>query len=135
MRISGVRVGKVKRKSLDRGAVRTLLEVEIEPRFAPLPADVRAILRQKTLLGETYLELSPGDPSEGLLADGGRLPDAAVAPTVELDEIFSAFDRPTQRAFARGKPRARPRAGLRRRARTSTTRWATSRARPRPAND
>ena len=101
VRISGVSVGKVKTKELDRGAVRTLVEVEIKPRFAPLPRDTRAILRQKTLLGETYLELSPGNREKGDLPDDARLPDAQVEPTVELDEIFSAFDRPTQRAFAR----------------------------------
>ena len=28
--------------------------------YAPLPSDTRAILRQKTLLGETYVELTPG---------------------------------------------------------------------------
>ncbi len=101
VRISGVTVGRVKSKELDRGATRTLLEVEIQPRFAPIPRDTRAILRQKTLLGETYLELSPGDPAGGMLAEGARLPDAHVEPTVQLDEIFSAFDEPTRRAFAR----------------------------------
>ena len=30
-------------------------------RYAPLPSDARAILRQKTLLGETYVELTPGN--------------------------------------------------------------------------
>ena len=30
------------------------------PQYAPRPADTRAILRQKSLLGETYIELSPG---------------------------------------------------------------------------
>ena len=101
VRISGVTVGRVKSKKLDESATRTLLEVEIRPRFAPIPADTRAILRQKTLLGETYLELSPGDAAGDMLADGGRLPDAQVRPTVELDEIFSAFDTPTRRALSR----------------------------------
>jgi len=100
VRISGVTVGKVKSKRLDRGATRTLLEVEIRPRFAPIPRDARAILRQKTLLGETYLELTPGEPAGGMLEEGARLPDAQVEPTVQLDEIFSAFDRPTRRAFS-----------------------------------
>ena len=30
------------------------------PKYAPLPSDAQAILRQKTLLGETYVELTPG---------------------------------------------------------------------------
>lgn len=100
VRIAGVDVGKVKKKELDRGAARTLVEVELEPRYAPIPRDTRVVLRQKTLLGENYLELIPGRRSAPMLADGGRLPDAQVEETTELDEIFSAFDRPTQRALA-----------------------------------
>jgi phospholipid/cholesterol/gamma-HCH transport system substrate-binding protein len=101
VRISGVTVGKVTKKRLDRGGDRTLLDVEIQPRYAPLPKDTRAILRQKTLLGETFLELSPGHKSSGLLADNSRLPDAHVQPTVQLDEIFGVFDPRTRRAFQR----------------------------------
>jgi phospholipid/cholesterol/gamma-HCH transport system substrate-binding protein len=99
VRISGVNVGKVKTKRLDKGARRTIAELELDEAFAPIPRDSRAILRQKTLLGETYVELSTGDKSKGILEDGERLPDAQVEQTVELDEIFGAFDEPTRRAF------------------------------------
>jgi phospholipid/cholesterol/gamma-HCH transport system substrate-binding protein len=99
VRISGVNVGKVKSKELDKGARRTIAELELDETFSPIPRDSRAILRQKTLLGETYVELSTGDKSKGILEDGERLADAQVEPTVELDEIFGAFDEPTRRAF------------------------------------
>lgn len=99
VRLAGVSVGKVKSKRLERGARRTLLEVEVKPDFAPIPRNARVILRQKTLLGESYLEITPGRRSTGLLPDGGRLPDAQVEPTVELDEVFSAFDRGTRADF------------------------------------
>ena len=61
VRISGVSVGKVKEIELDDAgsAVATL---EIDSEFAPIPEDSQAILRQKTLLGETYVELTPGSP-------------------------------------------------------------------------
>ena len=42
-----------------------------------------------------------GRPVGGELADGGRLPDAQVQPTVELDEIFGVFSPRTRRAFQR----------------------------------
>ena len=35
------------------GGGRSTVTMEIDARYAPLPDDVRAILRQKTLLGET----------------------------------------------------------------------------------
>ena len=34
-----------------------------------------------------------------MLPDGGRLANAQVQPTVELDEIFTAFDPDTRDAF------------------------------------
>jgi phospholipid/cholesterol/gamma-HCH transport system substrate-binding protein len=86
----------VKAKDLERGSARTLVEIELKPEYAPVRRDARLVLRQKTLLGESYLELAPGRRSEAL-ADGGRLRDAQVEPTTELDEVFSTFDRPTRR--------------------------------------
>ena len=73
--------------------------MEIRPRYVPLRSDVRATLRQKTLLGETYVELTPGTRSAQPLREGGRIPRAAIAPSVQLDEIFRAFDPRTRRAF------------------------------------
>ena len=98
VRMAGVNIGKVKSKELEEPD-RTLVELEIASRYAPIPEDTRAILRQKTLLGETYVELTPGDREADELADGGRLADANVEPTVEIDEIFSAFDPETRQAF------------------------------------
>jgi phospholipid/cholesterol/gamma-HCH transport system substrate-binding protein len=99
VRISGVKVGKVTKKEQNARAGLTSATIEMNARYAPVPRDTRAILRQKTLLGETYVELSPGDRSSGNLPDGGRLPQGQVAPTVELDEIFRSFDEPTRKAF------------------------------------
>jgi phospholipid/cholesterol/gamma-HCH transport system substrate-binding protein len=100
VRIAGVNVGRVKKKELQR-AGRTLVTLELEARYAPIPEDTRAILRQKTLLGETYVELSTGTNTRGVkkLADGGRLENARIERTVELDDIFGSFDKPTRRAF------------------------------------
>ena len=97
VRISGVNVGRVKK--LDLGEGRTDAEIELKDEYAPLPSDSRAILRQKTLLGETYVELTPGTSTAPKIPEGGRLEAAQVAPTVELDEIFRAFDPKTREAF------------------------------------
>ena len=80
VRISGVNVGKVISVGLDRHTGLTRAVMEIDPQFAPRPADTRAILRQKTLLGETYVELSPGSPTGPKLADGARLPQGTDRP-------------------------------------------------------
>jgi virulence factor Mce-like protein len=99
VRISGVPVGKVKSKSVNTKGAATDVVLEIDHKYAPIPKDSVAILRQKTLLGETYVELAPGDKSSGSIPDGGRIPRSQVAPTVELDEIFRAFDSKTRTAF------------------------------------
>jgi virulence factor Mce-like protein len=99
VRISGVNIGKVISVGLDRRTGLTRAVMEIAPQFAPRPADTRAILRQKTLLGETYVELSPGSASGPKLADGATLPRGQIAPTVQLDQILSAFDPATRQAF------------------------------------
>ena len=99
VRISGVTVGTVKTKELDKGASRTNVKLSIESKYAPLPEDTEAILRQKTLLGETYVELTPGSKGAPKLKDGGKLKPGQVEPTVELDEILRIFSPETRDAF------------------------------------
>jgi ABC-type transporter Mla subunit MlaD len=99
VRISGVNVGKVQRIELSPDGDRALAVTAIDAQYAPLPEDTRAILRTKTLLGETYIELSPGDREGAELADGGTLSQANIAQSVQLDEIFRTFDAQTRAAF------------------------------------
>jgi phospholipid/cholesterol/gamma-HCH transport system substrate-binding protein len=99
VRIAGVTIGKVVAKQLDPRGNGTLATIELEGRHAPLKADARAILRQKTLLGETYVELTTGSRGARDIAEGGRLPDGQVAQAVEFDELLSIFDEPTRTAF------------------------------------
>ncbi|HET9720667.1 MAG TPA: MlaD family protein, partial [Solirubrobacteraceae bacterium] len=99
VRIAGVSVGQVVSVGLDRHTGLSRAVIQIDSRYAPRPADTRAVLRQKTLLGETYVELSHGNPRGPFLPDNGRLPEAQVAPTVQLDQILSTFDPRTRRAF------------------------------------
>jgi virulence factor Mce-like protein len=100
VRISGVNVGRVKSREPNEKTGLTDAVLEIESRYAPIPRDTRAILRVKTLLGETYVELSPGDRNAGLLKDGGKLPRGQVAETVQLDEILRTFDPITRQRFS-----------------------------------
>src|SRR3954465_3721578 len=99
VRTAGVSVGKVRTKRLDPKGNRTLVQLELNRRFAPLHVNAKAILRQKTLLGETYVELTPGTKDAPYVPEGGRLKNAQVSNTVELDEIFRTFDPQTRKAF------------------------------------
>jgi virulence factor Mce-like protein len=99
VRVAGVSVGKVVSKELAPGGNRTLATIELEDRFAPLHTDARAVLRQKTLIGETYVELTTGSRDSPTIKEGGRLANARVVPAVAFDEFLSSFDEPTRKAF------------------------------------
>ena len=125
VRISGVSVGKVKAIELSDDGLADAT-IEIDPKYAPIPIDTEAILRQKTLLGETYVELTPGDAEGEMIPEGG---DAAAGAGLRRRPARRDLPR-LRRADPRGVPdldgrrrRARSRAA----APTSTRRSATSR--------
>jgi virulence factor Mce-like protein len=100
VRVAGVPVGNVRKKGIDaKYPNRTVATLELDAKYAPIAADSRATLRQKTLLGETYVELTPGTRGSRRVPEGGWLANARVKDTVELDEIFQALDPVTREAF------------------------------------
>ena len=99
VRAAGLPVGTVRGVEVDRRTGRALATLELEARYAPLARDARAILRRKTLLGETFVEIATGSGDAPKVPDGGRLADGRVGETVELDEIFQTYDPQTRRAF------------------------------------
>jgi phospholipid/cholesterol/gamma-HCH transport system substrate-binding protein len=135
VRIGGVSVGKVKELSLapesecreqPETCNATRATIEVDPQYAPISSDAEAILRQKTLLGETYIELTTGsqvDPDDETAGDvnaqsgsidvgelsgddaphpieeGGHLEQSQVQDQTQIDEIFQGFDDETRQAF------------------------------------
>jgi phospholipid/cholesterol/gamma-HCH transport system substrate-binding protein len=131
VRIGGVSVGNVKEIDLAPADMRvngrdtTEAVIEIDPEFAPINSDARAILRMKTLLGETYVELTSGtDPQDadaipvslGAAAATSDAEAAAIAEPIpedgtlgigqtevqtQIDDIFNALDEETRASFQR----------------------------------
>jgi virulence factor Mce-like protein len=99
VRISGLDVGKVTGKELNERSGRTIAEIAIDREYAPIPADTHARLRQKAILGETYVQLSPGSKDAPDLEEGATLKKTVVEDTVEIDEIVKTFDAETRRNF------------------------------------
>jgi phospholipid/cholesterol/gamma-HCH transport system substrate-binding protein len=98
VRISGVTVGHtISLKAQPNG--RTQVVIEVGSQFAPLHRTDRVILRQKTLLGETYVQILPGPRSSAVLPDGAQVSDANVEPVVTLDDILSVFSPEVRHAF------------------------------------
>jgi virulence factor Mce-like protein len=102
VRISGVDIGHVVSLQVGKDG-RSHATLEVASKYAPVRADMHAILRQKTLLGETYVQLIPeGEPlgkSGPFLRDGGQLPNSQVEPSVTLDDILASLNTKTRRAF------------------------------------
>ncbi len=98
VRVSGVPVGTV--VGLNPTAHgETLATIQMQPRYSPVHTDATAILRAKTLLGETFVALNPGSRSAPAIPEGGTLARGQVAPSVQLDEIYRTFDPETRAAF------------------------------------
>jgi ABC-type transporter Mla subunit MlaD len=94
VRVAGVNVGRV--TGVANRGVNSLVTLDISQQYAPIPRDTRAILRQKTLLGEAYVALSAGTGSGPKLRDGGTIPQSQVGSTQQLDQVLGAFGKPTQ---------------------------------------
>src|SRR5437588_9399364 len=78
VRIAGVSVGKVVSTQLDPKGNRTMATIQLDHKYSPVRRDARAILRTKTILGETYVQLIPGSPNAPPIADGGPLATSRV---------------------------------------------------------
>jgi phospholipid/cholesterol/gamma-HCH transport system substrate-binding protein len=98
VRISGVNVGHVISLRYDKDGF-AHVSIEIASKYAPIPSDMHAILRQKTLLGETYVQLLPEGGGAPPLPDGSRLPAAQVESSVTLDDILASLDPKTRKSF------------------------------------
>lgn len=97
VRISGVSVGHVVGLTTHEGY--TDVTVEMDHQYAPVRSNDRLILRTKTLLGETYMELLPQSASAPPLPDHGALPRNQVEPVVTLDDILSLLEPKVRTAF------------------------------------
>ncbi len=95
VRIAGLNVGKVKKVSRAPGGG-LLAEMELEDHYAPIGENARAILRPKSLLGQTYVELAPGTRDAPPLDEGSELRQTQVDESVEIDELLTIYDEDTR---------------------------------------
>jgi virulence factor Mce-like protein len=94
VRVSGLKVGRIRNLETKRDGGQ-LVEMEIDSKYAPIPEDSRMTLRNKTILGQSYLELTlgQGDP----LPEDGTLSNTRIEAGVQVDEILGVFDDDTRK--------------------------------------
>ncbi len=92
-------MGSVTSTELDQEANETIVQMAIDNEFAPRPTDTKAVLRQKSLLGEPYIELSPGSADAPDVPEGGTLPSGRVEESVVFEDLLNTFDPGTRAAL------------------------------------
>jgi phospholipid/cholesterol/gamma-HCH transport system substrate-binding protein len=83
--IAGVDVGRVKSISLDNYQAHVVLDL---PWSVKIQEDAIALVKTKGLIGEKYVEITPGG-SEKIIQPGGRIRE--TQPAVDLEELISKF--------------------------------------------
>ena len=83
--IAGVDVGRVKSITLDNYQARVVLNL---PWSLKIQEDAIASVKTKGLIGEKYIEITPGG-SEKVIEPGGRMRE--TQPAVDLEELISKF--------------------------------------------
>jgi len=83
--IAGVDVGRVKEVALDDYQARVVLNLPLDVK---IQEDAIASIKTKGLIGEKYVEITPGGADE-LIQPGGRIRDTQSA--VDFEELISNY--------------------------------------------
>ena len=84
--IAGVEVGKVKSVRLDKN-YEAMVELIISDKVK-IQEDAIASIKTKGLIGEKYVQISPGG-SEKVLANGGRIRETEAP--IDIEEVISKY--------------------------------------------
>ncbi|MCX5808712.1 MAG: MlaD family protein [Proteobacteria bacterium] len=86
VKIAGVEAGKIKKISLD--GFKALITLTIRGSVR-IPVDSRISIRSQGILGDKFLEITPGNDQK-ILAQGGKIQDVVEAP--DFDQLFASVN-------------------------------------------
>jgi virulence factor Mce-like protein len=102
VRIAGTRVGVVSSLTPHQdpatGRVTATVDIKLEKKFEPLPADTKVIVQSVSAVGLKYLELEKGTSSRTLKA-GATIPVSQTREPVDINQLFDMFDQKTRTAI------------------------------------
>jgi phospholipid/cholesterol/gamma-HCH transport system substrate-binding protein len=90
--IKGQTVGSVSSIGVKDG--QAVVNVDIDPKFAPLPSGTKAQIKWESVLGARVVELVPGKAGNPPLASGHVITGNTEA--VDIDDLFATLDAPTR---------------------------------------
>lgn len=97
VKIDGIPAGKVTKISLLPGD-QVNVRMEMDKGAAPIGAGASAKVRPVNLLGEKYVDLSPGDLSRPA-PSGSVIPESRTGAPVEIDDVLNVLDPDTRSAL------------------------------------
>jgi virulence factor Mce-like protein len=97
VRIAGVNVGKVVAVGRYKKTDLAVVTLRIDDRGRPIHRDAIAKIRPRLFLeGNFYVDLRPGTPHAGEIADRGLLPVTQTSTPVQLDQVLTALQSDTR---------------------------------------
>ena len=105
VRYAGIKVGKVETTAFDpKDPGRVVLRISVDPK-TPVRSDSKAQISSLGLLGEYYVEISPGTPEAALIPAGGEIPVEESVQWAELVNRFGVATDEAQGLLADARPR------------------------------
>lgn len=93
----GVTVGEVGQLRLTRSGVEVPLDIESSS--PKIPANVEAVVANRSAVGEQYVDLRPKGTGKPYLADGAKIPRASTQTPLPVEDLMMNLD-----SFAKGVP-------------------------------
>ncbi|SNR92342.1 phospholipid/cholesterol/gamma-HCH transport system substrate-binding protein [Haloechinothrix alba] len=93
---NGVRIGEVVSIDYEDGRAVVTMRVEGDK---DIHRNASADVREGSVLGRKYVELSPGTPSTGPLGDE-TIPASQTGDSTPIGDVFDVFDEPTRKALS-----------------------------------
>jgi phospholipid/cholesterol/gamma-HCH transport system substrate-binding protein len=94
VKIDGVRAGKITAVELGRGD-KVEVDMELDKGASPVGKDAIARIRSVSVLGEKYVDLTPGNAADPAASGSWVTPSKNVTP-VELDDVLDTLDAGTR---------------------------------------
>jgi phospholipid/cholesterol/gamma-HCH transport system substrate-binding protein len=101
VRVAGVTIGEVtKVEHTEPGSESVTVTMDIRERGRPIREDAHARIRPRIFLeGNFFVDLEPGTPQAGEMADGGTIPSSRTDNPVQVGEILRALKSDTRRSL------------------------------------
>ena len=97
VRIDGVQVGSITNIQLRNG--KAWVSTDIRAGSLPLHSNAQMVIKPVNLLGEDYIDISPGTDAKPMLS-GNVIPASQTSSAVTLQQVLDTLDDPTASALA-----------------------------------